>query len=186
MGDDKTDAEEGFDSMLEGIERHHHDKIEPSRIRKPPLPLSEIGKRAGTASAAEPLPALADLECETGTILEFRRPGVQKRRFQELRRGQLPVHATLDLHGMTVKSARQQLQRFIRDSLAIGRRTVLIVHGKGRGSPDQQPILKRRVNSWLRQLDCVLAFVSARPVDGGVGAVYVLLRHPRKASAGDD
>ena len=53
---------------------------------------------------------------------------------------------------------------------------VRIVHGKGRGSGQRGPVLKQKVNRWLRQWDTVLAFVSTRQVHGGTGALYVLLR----------
>jgi DNA-nicking Smr family endonuclease len=36
-------------------------------------------------------------------------------------------------------------------------------------------VLKHVVNHWLRRMDDVVAFATARPVDGGTGAVYVLL-----------
>ena len=56
-----------------------------------------------------------------------------------------------------------------------------IIHGKGYRSGERQPVLKRKVNYWLRLRPDVLAFCSATPRDGGTGAVYVLLRNPDKA-----
>jgi DNA-nicking Smr family endonuclease len=115
-------------------------------------------------------------DVETGEELLFSRPGLQTRLMRQLRRGQLSVSAELDLHGYTVVEARQALTEFLRDSLRHGDRCVRIVHGKGFGSKQKLPVLKNKVNTWLQQRDEVLAFCSARPVDGGTGAVYVLLK----------
>jgi DNA-nicking Smr family endonuclease len=54
---------------------------------------------------------------------------------------------------------------------------IRIIHGKGKRSRNNKgPVIKTKVNHWLRQRDDVLAFCSARPIDGGTGAIYVLLR----------
>ncbi len=113
---------------------------------------------------------------ETGEELLFQRPGLRKNVFRNLRRGQYVVADELDLHGMTAEQAREALGKFIKHSGAHGNRCVRIVHGKGRRSSNHGPVLKPLVNRWLRLRDEVLAFCSARTVDGGTGAVYVLLR----------
>jgi DNA-nicking Smr family endonuclease len=87
------------------------------------------------------------------------------------------VAAELDLHGMTSELARSALREFMAECRRRDHRCVRIIHGKGRGSSNRGPVLKGKVNRWLRQRDDVLAFCSARPVDGGTGALYVLLRH---------
>lgn len=115
-------------------------------------------------------------DVETGEELLFSRAGLQTKLMRQLRRGQLSVRAELDLHGYTVVEARQALTEFLRDSLRHGDRCVRIVHGKGFGSKQKLPVLKNKVNAWLKQRDEVLAFCSARPVDGGTGALYVLLK----------
>ena len=115
-------------------------------------------------------------DVETGEELLFSRAGLQTRLMRQLRRGQLSVRAELDLHGYTVLEARQAVTEFLRDSLRHGDRCVRIVHGKGFGSKQKLPVLKNKVNAWLQQRDEVLAFCSARPVDGGTGALYVLLK----------
>ncbi|EIJ42136.1 hypothetical protein BegalDRAFT_1237 [Beggiatoa alba B18LD] len=116
-------------------------------------------------------------ELETGEELLFLRAGIQQSLFRRLRRGQLSVETELDLHGMTVPIAREAIAEFLRYCQSRNIRCVRIIHGKGYGSWQKQPILKVKVNHWLRQRDEVLAFCSARPVDGGTGAVYVLLKH---------
>ncbi len=82
----------------------------------------------------------------------------------------------IDLHGMTVAEAKPKLQEFIEACARGGRLCVRVVHGKGLGSGHRGPVLKQKVNRWLRQWDPVLAFVSTRQIDGGTGAIYVLLK----------
>ena len=113
---------------------------------------------------------------EIGDELFFFRSGVQHGLMRKLRRGQLQVGAELDLHGMNTKEARQSLLSLLYECQQQNIRCIRIVHGKGKSSKDQKPILKNKINHWLPQLDDVLAFCSARPEDGGVGAVYVLLK----------
>ena len=83
-------------------------------------------------------------------------------------------------HGLSRAQAQQQLLKFLHLSSQNGWRCVRIIHGKGYRSPDNQPILKNSVNQWLRQHRDVLAFCSAKPADGGTGAVYVLLKLSNK------
>jgi DNA-nicking Smr family endonuclease len=111
--------------------------------------------------------------------LYFVRPGLQLRLLQRLRRGQLPVGAELDMHGMTLAVAQQEVIRFISRSRDQHIRCVRIIHGKGYGSREQAPVLKNSLNSWLRQHPDVLAFSSTPPEHGGTGAVHVLLRSRR-------
>jgi DNA-nicking Smr family endonuclease len=115
-------------------------------------------------------------ELEIGDELLFIRPGVQNQVLRKLRRGHFSVETELDLHGMTVDIAKQTLARFLATCTTHHFRCIRIIHGKGHGSKDKQPILKVKLNHWLQQRDEVLAFCSARPVDGGTGAVYVLLK----------
>jgi DNA-nicking Smr family endonuclease len=97
---------------------------------------------------------------------------------RKLSRGGFSVQAEIDLHGMTVAEARPRLQEFIETCAQDGKLCIRVVHGKGLGSGRRGPVLKQKVNRWLRQWDTVLAFVSTRQVDGGTGAIYVLLKQP--------
>lgn len=115
-------------------------------------------------------------ESMSGEALSFRRPSVGRRTFRKLARGGFSVQGELDLHGMTVGEAHDALKGFVESSGTRGHTCVRIVHGKGLGSGRRGPVLKRKVDKWLRRWDPVLAFVSARQIDGGTGAVYVLLR----------
>ena len=117
-----------------------------------------------------------DIEASSGQVLRFNRPSIGRRTMRRLARGNFAVQAEIDLHGMTVDEARPRLADFIERSAKSGLRCVRVVHGKGLGSGQRGPVLKPSVNRWLRRWDPVLAFVSTRQVDGGTGAVYVLLR----------
>ena len=86
------------------------------------------------------------------------------------------IQRQLDLHGLRVDEAREALGQFIRHAHKTGLRCVRVVHGKGLGSPGKSPVLKSRVQRWLVQKNEVLAFVQARPMDGGAGALVVLLK----------
>jgi DNA-nicking Smr family endonuclease len=108
--------------------------------------------------------------------LTFQRAGVQNQVMRRLRRGLIPIEDELDLHGLTQSVARDHLAQFLNHSRDAGRRCVRIIHGKGYRSGPRGPILKIAVDTWLRRHGDVMAFTSARPIDGGTGAVYVLLR----------
>jgi DNA-nicking Smr family endonuclease len=108
--------------------------------------------------------------------LSFRRAGVRTQVTRRLRRGLYPIDDELDLHGFDQTAARNELADFIARSRDGGCRCVRIIHGKGYRSGARGPVLKTAVNLWLRRHMDVMAFVSARAIDGGAGAMYVLLR----------
>lgn len=113
---------------------------------------------------------------ETGEELFHARPGIQKRVLRRLRRGQYSVGDEIDLHSMNAQAARDALQAFIEESRRRMLTCVKVIHGKGLRSKGGGPVLKRLADHWLRRHPAVLAFASARPNDGGTGAVYVLLK----------
>ena len=115
--------------------------------------------------------------------LEGYATGLDELIMNRLREGQFSPEAHLDLHGLTAVQAFETLRDFIRDSWFKGLRAVLLVPGRGKNSPDGQGVLRRKLQSWLTQdpfKRVVLAFCTARPVDGGPGSVYVLLRKFKK------
>ena len=146
----------------------------PDTSRKPgPRPRQrwqEDTEEPQKVTASPPEPVTAD------ALLEFRRGGVSDRLFRRLRGGRIPVEAELDLHGLTAPNARRSVNRFLTRSQQRHRRCVRIIHGRGRSSGVQGPVLKTEVNHLLKHTSAVLAFTSARPWDGGSGAVYVLLK----------
>lgn len=112
---------------------------------------------------------------DTDEHLSFRRSGIGTDVTRKLRRGDWSIQRQLDLHGLRRDDAREALGQFIREAHKHGIRCVRVIHGKGLGSPGKAPILKSRVHSWLVQKNEVLAFVQAKPADGGAGALVVLL-----------
>lgn len=112
----------------------------------------------------------------TGEELFFSRPGVPTAALRKLRRGGWVIKGELDLHGHTGDEARVALAAFLNRCMKDDRRCVRIIHGKGLGSKNRLPVLKNKVRHWLMQREDVLAFCQARTVDGGAGAVVVLLK----------
>ena len=142
----------------------------------PPKPQARFSAADDADVLAESLqqdPRIA--EVETGEELTFARDGVSREIQRKLRRGKFAVQAEIDLHGMRVPEARQELGIFMKEALAQRAKCVRVVHGKGHRSGQRGPVLKNAVNRWLRQWDEVVAFCSTPPNDGGTGAVYVLL-----------
>jgi len=153
-----------------------------------PRPSRALPANIKRAQVRKPLPAVAEdldklmplistaADDEIAASLSFRRGGVRDQVMRRLRRGLYPTEDELDLHGINQTAARDQLAEFIARSRHAGRRCVRIVHGKGYRSGARGPVLKTAVNLWLRRHMDVMAFTSARMIDGGTGAVYVLLR----------
>ncbi|MCX8073774.1 MAG: Smr/MutS family protein [Candidatus Binatia bacterium] len=148
--------------------------------------------RALTSEDAEVLAELADLVAGLAAFdvtlsdeyVEGIAGGLDLRLLQRLRRGEFAYQDYVDLHGLNVEQAKAKVEEFLSAAVRTGKRCVLIVHGRGKNSKDQVPVLKSRVTEWLargRWSRMVLAFCSARPCDGGTGALYVLLRRrPRE------
>jgi len=107
--------------------------------------------------------------------MSFRRPGIGTDVTRRLRAGDWTIQRQIDLHGLRSDEAREALGAFIRTAYKHGLRCVRVVHGKGLGSPGRQPVLKVKAQRWLIQKKEVLAFVQARPAEGGAGALLVLL-----------
>jgi DNA-nicking Smr family endonuclease len=168
--DDKSAPAEDdlFREAIGDVKPLPQDRAEPHRTRRRPVPLE-------LPTGDEDDDVLAEGAGETPEFLEFMRPGVQRRLYDDLRRGLIPPEATLDLHGMHVIEARLALLRFLQQSLHRQRRCVRIVHGKGFGSGGDPAVLKQKVNHWLPHRPEVLAYCSAPRWDGGTGAAYVLL-----------
>ena len=112
---------------------------------------------------------------DTDDALSFRRPSVGPEVTRKLRKGDWAIQREIDLHGLRSDEARLALTTFIREAHKYGIRCVRVVHGKGLGSPGKTPVLKSKVHSWLVQKNQVMAFVQAKPAEGGAGALVVLL-----------
>ena len=116
-------------------------------------------------------------------------PGLEKRTKTRMRRGQMDIEATLDLHGMTQAEAHRALGAFLHGSQSAGKRTVRVITGKGggkdlgsgRGGPGRG-VLRDAVPGWLNEgpnRRMIKGFSHAAPKDGGQGALYVLLKRLR-------
>ncbi len=113
---------------------------------------------------------------DTDDALSFRRPGIGIDVTQKLRKGGWSIQREIDLHGLRSDEARVALAEFIRIAHRQGLRCLRVVHGKGLGSPGKTSVLKPKVHSWLIQKNQVMAFVQAKPAEGGAGALLVLLK----------
>lgn len=113
---------------------------------------------------------------DTDDMLSFRRPGIGRDVTHKLRKGDWAIQGEVDLHGLRSEEARVVLAEFIRNAHRQGLRCLRVVHGKGLGSPGKTPVLKSKVHSWLIQKNQVMAFVQAKPAEGGAGALVVLLK----------
>ncbi len=174
--DDQDDDERDlFRKAVGDIRPVKQDKIHPKPKRRKPVPDQTLRDQREVMQSL-----LSDdyepAEVETGDELLYTRPGLQHSIIRKLRRGQYAIEAQLDLHGATVVQAREAVNVFLKNARDQDKRVVRIIHGKGKSSEGKLPVLKGKVNSWLRQKGEVLAFCSARPNDGGTGAVYVLLK----------
>ena len=113
---------------------------------------------------------------DTDDTLSYALTGIGPDTLRKLRRGHWVIQRELDLHGLRTDEAREALGEFLRDVRRHGLRCVRIIHGKGLGSVNREPVLKNKVRNWLVQKDEVLAFCQATPAEGGSGALIVLLK----------
>jgi DNA-nicking Smr family endonuclease len=152
----------------------------PRRVARPrprPAPLPRETWRDERAALAESLgPISPDDALESGAELAFLRPGLSAQLLRRLRRGHWVVEASLDLHGMNRSEAAAAVREFLRACRARRLGCVRIVHGRGLGSRNREPVLKAKVYHWLKLRDEVLAFSQAPAAHGGSGAVLVLLK----------
>lgn len=172
---DDTDEARLFRAAVRGVRplRAPASPLRPPR-RRPQARFTRADRAAVLRESLDPL-AAEDSEHFTGEALAFHRPHISATVLRRLRRGDFRVQREIDLHGMTVAEAKPALREFLVRALEQQVRCVRIVHGKGLRSGHRGPVLKAAVSSLLRRTGAVLAYVSARPVDGGTGAVYVLL-----------
>ena len=171
-----TDDDELFRRAMSGTKPLQSEARAPGP-RKKPRPKARFATADRQNVLRESMQAgIDDLEHGSGESLRFQRPSVSRTTMRMLSRGSYAIQAEIDLHGMTVAEAKPRLAAFIERCAKNNKLVIRVVHGKGLGSGERGPVLKQRVDRWLRQWDAVLAFVSARQVDGGTGAIYVLLK----------
>jgi DNA-nicking Smr family endonuclease len=167
-----------FYAAMDGVQQITHRGEAPKPNPRLPEIIDENAE--ALAQLSEMVTSQGDFDI-TGSdeFIEGAQPGTDRNLMRALRRGDFSIQGQLDLHGKTQAEARDAVERFLSDSRRAKKRCVLIIHGRGLHSKDQLPVLKDWLKGWLSQKrigNMVLAFSSARPQDGGAGAVYVLLR----------
>lgn len=116
-------------------------------------------------------------DMESGDEISYVRDGLSREVLKKLKRGYWIIEQQLDLHGLTVAEARPALAGFLAACRQRNARCIRIIHGKGLGSKNREPVLRNKVKHWLMQRDEVLAFCEARGVDGGSGVTLAILRN---------
>lgn len=156
----------------------------PDAVPAHDRPMAKAKIKPKSTLAPRPLPRLVAPALEAGPGAP---PNVDRNTALRFKKGDMPIEATLDLHGMTQESAHAALAAFIARARAAGRRCLLVITGKGRraGSGGESVgVLRANVPRWLNGADLrphVLAMTHARPRHGGEGALYVLLKRVRGA-----
>lgn len=152
------------------------DKLVVSAPR--PLPIAHQHLADEQAALQQSLSDAFSVETllDTDEALSFARNGIGPDILRKLRRGHWVIQSQLDLHGLRTDEAREALAQFLRHAGRRGLRCVRVIHGKGLGSVNKEPVLKSKVRNWLAQKEEVIAFCQARAADGGAGALVVLLR----------
>jgi DNA-nicking Smr family endonuclease len=167
------DDQHAFRKAMEGVRPLNSDAREPGRPAA--APVARFRREDEQAVLAESLASDPEHAAGTGQDLSYRSDRVSLPVFRKLRRGGFTIRQEIDLHGLTTTQARGALEDFLREALDARWHCVKVIHGKGHRSGHRGPVIKRKLGKWLQTRDEVLAYCSARPVDGGTGAVYVLL-----------
>ena len=146
-----------------------------------PAPLPHQRRRDESAALAESLagPLSLDAALDAGEELSYLRDGLSRQVLRRLRRGHWVIQDGLDLHGMNRSEAALAVAGFLNRCTARGLRCVRIVHGKGLGSHNREPVLKAKLGNWLPRRQEVLAYCQAPASEGGSGALLVLLKSKR-------
>lgn len=176
-------AHQTFAQAVEGIAPVKQDKVDlrvKSSVRK------KKDKSYHRSQAVQETMNIADGLSTEGVdivgsdqVLLFASQGVQLKLMKRLQKGHLPWEQGIDLHGLSIDEARNQLSHFVRSCFHQQCQTLLVVHGKAYSQSGSMPLIKSYANDWLRQMPEVLAFSSAQAKDGGTGAVYVLIKRKR-------
>ena len=170
-------ADNSFAKAVEdAVPLSHHGRYVHPATPLPPLPISRLRDEREVILESMEDPTRWHEDVESGDEASFIRPGLSRQTIRRLRRGDWRIQAELDLHGLVRAEAKVELAEFLHECGRQGVRCIRIIHGKGLRSPNREPVLKHHVRHWLAQRDEVLAFVTARPVEGGGGATVVLLR----------
>lgn len=161
-----------FQEAMEGVKPIPQDKV----ILKPKTQLTTKTPAKTRPTQTPFILSETAQPCDPEELLHFSTGGLREKTLKKLRKGLIKPENVLDLHGCTIDKAANKLQHFINNNQRDSSVCVLLIHGRGHRSTQQQPVLKQQINYWLRNDPRILAFESAIPRDGGAGALYVLLR----------
>lgn len=175
----KNQAEQDFSSFQEatkGVKPMQNDRIDLYANPENTRPFKDKNHYDDDVSQAHISDEWQSTEVSGEEFIFFARPGLQLKAQKQLRQGKIIIDDHLDLHGLSINEARETLLEFINFAQKQQIRCIRLVHGKGYRSNAQKPVLKNKVNSWLRQHPEILAFSSAQPKDGGTGALYIIIK----------
>jgi DNA-nicking Smr family endonuclease len=175
-----------FRQAMRGVRRLQLESRQTG-MRQRPTPRARFTRMERAAVLHESIagtPSPLDPVVESGDALLFRRESTSESVFRKLRSAQFRVDGEIDLHGLVAADVEPALRAFLSDALRHNARVVRVVHGKGRRSGNRGPILKLVASRYLQRVGAVLAFASAREVDGGSGAILVLLADRQSARSG--
>jgi DNA-nicking Smr family endonuclease len=172
-----------FRQAVRGVQRL---RLEPRHAGPRPRPkprarFTRLERAAVLHESIAGTPSPLDPVVESGDALLFRRESISESVFRRLRAAQFRVDGEIDLHGLYAADVEPTLREFLSEALHHNARVVRVVHGKGRRSGHRGPILKLVASRYLQRVGSVLAFASAREVDGGSGAILVLLADRKPA-----
>ena len=159
-----------------------HNRAVRARVKAPATPAQRLADEAAALAASkygvEPSPTQWAVGQEIEAEQTFVRKGLGSDVLERLRRGHWAIQGEIDLHRLNRSEARDTLADFLAGARSNGWRCVRVIHGKGLGSPNREPVLKNTIRRWLTQRDEVLAYCEPPHHGGGSGAVLVLLKSP--------
>ncbi|MGE0357892.1 MAG: Smr/MutS family protein [Burkholderiales bacterium] len=149
-------------------------RVSHRREPPPPVPVQRLeDERAVLGELARLAGGAGDIEIEEDHA--YLRPGLPREVLRKLARLHWVVQDELDLHGLTGDEAALATARFLAEGVRRGLRCLRVIHGKGLGSVNREPVLKGRIRKLLARKSEVLAYCEPPPAHGGGGAVIVLL-----------
>ncbi|MCY4472896.1 MAG: Smr/MutS family protein [Kistimonas sp.] len=162
---------------------HKKAKMQLARLKELPSTVRLRQQRAAQMATPAPEPDLLSTlhleEVQPDAYVEHCGPDMTHHQMRKLRLGKGEVEDTLDLHGYNFEQARTLLKQFVAFCRGQGYTTVRVIHGKSHSVWGRKKSMKSHVYTWLKQIEQVKGFASCLPVDGGTGAVYVLLKKQR-------